>query len=204
MVTSAKEEGETYFPIPFYNPHVCHFHPLWRYQSDHLAYYNSFSLPQFYPLQFAYRGWVKSWGSNGDGLPRYWSRHPLCLLHFKSLPWPLHSYQVSQPLLVPLNYLGGFFNLSKVTNANPAHSAMSMVSSLYRGPFNSYVGYQTSYICFRGSPLSWWPMVSVRPPQSKHQRWADKHLRGLGMRLAAPLRVYWVEPGWESTLRWAN
>ena len=67
---------------------------------------------------------------------------------------------MSQFLLVPLNHLGRFSTLGIVTSVNPAHAAMRMVSSSYRKLLSSYVDHQTSYICFRDSPLSWWPMVS--------------------------------------------
>jgi hypothetical protein len=36
---------------------------------------------------------------------------------------------MSQPLLVPLNRLGHFSILARITSANPSHSAMLMVSS---------------------------------------------------------------------------
>ena len=44
---------------------------------------------------------------------------------------------VSQPLLAPLNYVGNFLILARVTSANPSHSTMAMVSSPYCGPLSS-------------------------------------------------------------------
>ena len=63
-------------------------------------------------------------------------------------------------------------------SANPAHAAMRMVSSPYRGPYGSYVGHQTSYICFRDSPLSWWPMVRCGLPSMKIQSLIDHRIAG--------------------------
>ena len=41
---------------------------------------------------------------------------------------------LSQPLLVPFNNVGHFSILTRITSANPSHSAMLTVSSPYRGP----------------------------------------------------------------------
>ena len=63
------------------------------------------------------------------------------------------SFGLLQPLLAPLTIFP-FSILARVTNANPSHSAMLMVSSPYRGPYSLKEGNQPSYFALWTHPLT--------------------------------------------------
>ena len=84
--------------------------------------------------------------------------------------WPRLGDNVATLVRSPLLILI-MFNFSKATSAN-------LVSSPYHRPFNSYVDHQTSYICFRYSPLRWWPMVRCELPSMEIQSYVDHHVAG--------------------------
>ena len=64
-----------------------------------------------------------------------------------------------------------------------------MVNYSYCKYFRSYRGHQTSYICFRDSPIDWWPTIRCGLPSIKVQSLVDHCIFGATLQPPEPYQA---------------